>query len=221
VTITSSTLFRGAGVAAVAAGVIFIGVQINHAHLDATSSTTSDAMTPQFPKGPDGRTGPRRHTGTYLRQVTKLGLLGLPGYVVFASGYFSVLGTVRCGTCSPFHRSQFNRVRECVIAFANNGLRPATSGAARRRSVHWHHLRGWRLHFRHRTLRSQRWAAALLALGTLATIPAGIVPQPERLFALPTGLPSSALATPYSVRTFTIIPCRARYANLRPFGGRP
>ena len=32
-----------------------------------------------------------------------------------------------------------------------------------------------------------RWAAALLALGTLATIAAGLVPQYERLFALPTG----------------------------------
>src|SRR5438270_13204071 len=33
-----------------------------------------------------------------------------------------------------------------------------------------------------------RWAAALLALGTLATIAVGLVPQYERLFAFPTGL---------------------------------
>jgi hypothetical protein len=33
-----------------------------------------------------------------------------------------------------------------------------------------------------------RWAAALLALGTLATIAVGLVPQYERLFAIPTGL---------------------------------
>ena len=32
-----------------------------------------------------------------------------------------------------------------------------------------------------------RWAAVLLALGTLATIAVGMVPQYERLFALPTG----------------------------------
>ena len=45
VTITTTTLFRGAGVAAVLAGLIFIGVQINHPHLDATSITTTDVMT--------------------------------------------------------------------------------------------------------------------------------------------------------------------------------
>ena len=38
-----------------------------------------------------------------------------------------------------------------------------------------------------------RWAAALLALGTAATIAVGIVPQYERLFAFPTGLALVAL----------------------------
>ena len=36
-TITPNTLTRSAGVAAAAAGAIFIGVQINHPHLNATS----------------------------------------------------------------------------------------------------------------------------------------------------------------------------------------
>jgi len=38
-----------------------------------------------------------------------------------------------------------------------------------------------------------RWAAVLLALGTLATIAVGVVPQYERLFAIPTGLALVAL----------------------------
>ena len=33
-----------------------------------------------------------------------------------------------------------------------------------------------------------RWASALLAVGTLSAIGAGIVPEYERLFAIPTGL---------------------------------
>ena len=33
-----------------------------------------------------------------------------------------------------------------------------------------------------------RWAAALLGLGTIATIAVGLAPQYERLFAVPTGL---------------------------------
>jgi hypothetical protein len=40
VTITPTTLFRAAGVVTSTAGLIFIGVQINHPHLDATSITT-------------------------------------------------------------------------------------------------------------------------------------------------------------------------------------
>src|SRR5436305_54062 len=43
-TITTTTLFRVAGVAAMLAGLIFIGVQINHPYLDATSITTIDVM---------------------------------------------------------------------------------------------------------------------------------------------------------------------------------
>ena len=45
-TITPTTLFRASGVAASVAGLIFVGVQINHPHLDATSSTTSDVIAP-------------------------------------------------------------------------------------------------------------------------------------------------------------------------------
>ena len=42
-TITATTLFRTAGTAAVIAGLIFVGVQINHPYLDAASITTTRA----------------------------------------------------------------------------------------------------------------------------------------------------------------------------------
>ena len=41
-TITTATLTRAAGVAAIAAGLIFVGVQINHPHLDVTSVGTTE-----------------------------------------------------------------------------------------------------------------------------------------------------------------------------------
>ena len=41
-TVTPATLGRMAGAAAVAAGLIFIGVQINHPHLDATTIGTTN-----------------------------------------------------------------------------------------------------------------------------------------------------------------------------------
>jgi hypothetical protein len=41
-TITSTTLVRAAGVAAVAAGLIFIGVQINHPHAEVANVTSTE-----------------------------------------------------------------------------------------------------------------------------------------------------------------------------------
>src|SRR5206468_8701218 len=68
-TITPTTLFRAAGVAASAAGLIFIGVQINHPHLDATSITTTDVMARNFLKMLMAALAIAGITGMYLRQV--------------------------------------------------------------------------------------------------------------------------------------------------------
>src|SRR5438034_1334833 len=82
-TITPTTLFRAAGVAASVAGLIFIGVQINHPHLDATSITTTDVIARNLLKMLMAALALAGITGMYLRQVTKIGVLGLLGYVLF------------------------------------------------------------------------------------------------------------------------------------------
>lgn len=41
-TVTHSSLFRAAGAAAVVAGLIFIGVQVNHPHSDVSNVTTTE-----------------------------------------------------------------------------------------------------------------------------------------------------------------------------------
>jgi len=92
-TITTTTLFRAAGVAAVLAGLIFIGVQINHPYLDATSITTTDVMTRNSMKMLMAALALAGITGMYLHQVPKMGWLGLLGFVGFAAGYLSMLGT--------------------------------------------------------------------------------------------------------------------------------
>ena len=43
-TVTTTKLTRAAGLAAVAAGLIFIGVQVKHPHLDAVSITTTEMV---------------------------------------------------------------------------------------------------------------------------------------------------------------------------------
>ena len=89
-TITPTTLFRASGVAACVAGLIFVGVQINHPHLDATSITTTDVIARNSLKLLMAALALAGLTGMYLRQVAKIGLLGLLGYVLFAAGYLSM-----------------------------------------------------------------------------------------------------------------------------------
>src|ERR1700693_2181702 len=124
-TITPTTLFRAAGVAASLAGLIFIGVQINHPHLDATSITTTDVMTRNFLKMLMAALALAGITGMYLRQVTRIGVLGLLGYLLFAAGYLSMLGTeFVAALVLPFIAHSAHAYTNDVIAVANN--RPAT-----------------------------------------------------------------------------------------------
>jgi hypothetical protein len=192
-TITPTTLFRAAGVAASTAGLIFIGVQINHPHLDATSITTIDVIARNSLKVLMAALALAGITGVYLRQVTKTGVLGLIGYVLFAAAYLSILGTefVAALVLPSIAHSATAYVSD-VIAVANNG--PATGDIGLMQPAILFtgitYVAGGFIFaiaiFRANVL--ARWAAVLLALGTLATIAVGLVPQYERLFAIPTGL---------------------------------
>jgi hypothetical protein len=197
-TVTSTTLFRAAAGAAILAGLIFIGVQINHPYLDATSITTTNVNTRNLLKMLMAVLTLAGITGIYLRQVTKIGVLGLLGYVLFAAGYLSIFGTeFVAALVLPSIASSAHAYTNDVIAFANN--RPATGDIG---LMHTEilftgvtYIAGGFLFaialFRANVL--ARWASVLLALGTLATVAVGALPQYERLFALPTGLALVAL----------------------------
>jgi uncharacterized membrane protein len=197
-TITSTTLFRAAAVAAALAGLIFIGVQINHPYLDATSIKTTDAITRDSLKMLMAALALAGITGIYLRQVTKIGLLGLLGFVLFAFGYLSMFGTeFIAALVLPSITDSAHAYTNDVIAVANN--RPSTGDIGLMHPAILFtgitYIAGGFIFaialFRANVL--ARWAAVLLALGTLATIAVGLVPQYERLFALPTGLALVAL----------------------------
>ena len=92
-TITPTTLIRAAAVAAVAAGLIFIGVQINHPHSDASNVTTTEWAVRGSLKLVMLALALAGITGMYLRQVKQIGVLGLLGYVVFSAGYLLIFAT--------------------------------------------------------------------------------------------------------------------------------
>ena len=216
-TITPTTLFRAAGVAAVLAGLIFIGVQINHPYLDATSITTTDVIARNSLKMLMAALALAGITGMYLRQVTKMGVLGLLGYVLFAAGYLSMLGTEYVAALVlPSIAHSSDAYVNGVIAVANNRHATGDIGLMQRAILFTGitYVAGGFIFaialFRANVL--ARWAAALLALGTLATIAVGLVPQYERLFALPTGVAFVALG--YSLWRDQRAP--ARRPNTRP-----
>ena len=190
-TITPPTLFRAAAAAAAAAGLIFAGVQINHPHLDATSISTADAVARDSLKMLMAALALAGITGMYLRQVTKMGVLGLLGYVLFAAGYLSMLGTEYVAALVlPSIAGTATAYVNNVIAEANNAPTTGDIGLMHPAILFTGitYVGGGFIFaiavFRANVL--TRWAAVLLALGTLATVGAGIVPQYERLFALPT-----------------------------------
>ena len=90
-TITPTTLTRAAGVAAAAAGLIFIGVQINHPHLDATSITTTEMAVRNSLKVLMAALALVGITGMYLHQVKQMGRLGLVGYLLFSANYLVIM----------------------------------------------------------------------------------------------------------------------------------
>jgi hypothetical protein len=192
-TITTTKLTRAAGVAAAVAGLIFIGIQINHPHLDATSITTTDVVVRNTLKVLMAVLALVGITGIYLRQVEKTGVLGLLGYVLFAIGYFTMLGIEFVAafvlpTLAPDSPAYVND----VIAAATNGNVMGDIGLMQTAILVTGiaYLAGGFVFgialFRANVL--ARWAAALLSGGSLATIATSILPEYQRLFAIPTGV---------------------------------
>jgi hypothetical protein len=192
-TVTATTLFRATGVAAALAGFIFIGVQIGSPHLDGTNIATTNVVIRDTLKVFMAAFALAGITGMYLRQVNKIGALGLVGYAVFGVGYLSLLGTefVAAFVLPSIAHSAPAYVSNAIAAATNgtvtgdigliktvilvNGLTYVAGGF----------IFGIAL-FRAKVL--AQWAAALLAIGSLATIATGMLPQYERLFAFPTGV---------------------------------
>ena len=150
-TVTTRKLTRAAGLCAVVAGLLFIGIQINHPHLDATFATTTEFTVRQALKVLMATLSLIAITGMYLRQVKQTGLLGLIGYLVFGAGYLMIMS----------------------IEVVGGSVLPSLCANVLARS-----------------------AAALLAVGTIASIAIPVLPSSTKgCSPSPPGLPWSASAT--------------------------
>jgi hypothetical protein len=193
-TITTTTLTRAAGVAAVAGGLLYIGVQINHPNVDLTLVATTEWKIRQSMKLLFSSLSLAGITGMYLRQVAKTGVLGLLGYVLFAAGFLVMMCVEFVGAVVlPTIASNAPGYVSDVLAAATVGKALGDIGLMTTvNMVLAVTFLGGGLLFAIALFRANvlaRWAAALLALGSVVPLAIPLLSQVNyRLFAIPTGV---------------------------------
>ena len=194
-----TTLTRGAAGAAVGAGVVFIGVQLGHPHLDVASVTTTEVVVRNSLKVVMAALALVGITGMYLRQVRQTGVLGLVGYLAFGAGYLMIMATAftaayvlpQFAAADPAFvddvlavasgRSAEGDIGPLATVFALQGAGYLVGGL----------VFGIAL-YRARVL--SRWASALLAVSGVISAALTIMPDAfYRLLAFPNGIAMIAL----------------------------
>lgn len=197
--VTTNRLTAAAGVCAAAAGAIFIGVQIGHPHLDATSIQTTEMAVRSTLKLLMAVLALAGITGMYLSQVRRNGVLGLVGYLVLSAGYVLIMGTAYVAAfVLPIVAASNPGYANDVIAATTGGSPTGDIGALATviQVQDIAYLAGGLLFgialFRARVL--ARWATVLLAVGGAVTAALSMMPDAfYRLLAFPNGIAMIAL----------------------------
>jgi hypothetical protein len=196
---TPTTLTRSAGLAAVAAGAIFIAVQLNHPPLTAAGVHPAEWAIRSSLKMLMAALALIGITGMYLHQVRRMGVLGLLGFVLFAANYLFILSTsfVAAIVLPAIAGTSPSYVTNVLVA-ASGHHPPGDTGSLYAALLFggFLYLAGGLLFgialYRARVL--PRWAAALLAVGGLASAGLTLLPDPWfRLLAVPNGIAMIAL----------------------------
>ena len=190
-TITTTKLTRAAGLSAVAGGLLFIAVQINHPLLDATFTTTTEYAVRETMKIFMALFSLIGVTGIYLRQVRQVGALGLIGYLVLSVGYLAIFCNQIIGVfvLPVLAASQPGFVND-VLAVATSRPPVGDIGPLQIfiQGGGFAYIVGSIIFgialFRAGIL--ARWAAALLSVGGVAILATFVLPELiQRLFAIP------------------------------------
>ena len=193
-TITTTGLTRAAGLSAAAAGLIFIAVQINHPPMDVASVATTEWVVRNSAKVVMGALALVGITGMYLRQVRQVGLLGLIGYLLFGAGYLLMFSTevISAFVLPGLVNLAPGYVNDILVAAAG-GTPVGDIGAMKTvlAVTGVGYMVGGLIFgialFRARIL--ARWASALLAVGTIATVSLAVLPESfNRPMAVPVGV---------------------------------
>jgi hypothetical protein len=198
-TVRPALLIRASGAAAVAAGVLFVGVQIGHPPLDLDFITTTEAAVRNTLKVLMAALALAGITGMYLSQVRRNGVLGLVGYLILGAGYLLIMNsTFGLAYVLPEIAATDPSYVTDVLATASS--RPTAGDVGVLGTLFQVqslcYLAGGLVFgvalYRARVL--ARWAAALLAAGGLVSALLAVLPDAfYRLIALPNGIALIAL----------------------------
>jgi hypothetical protein len=192
--ITTTTLTRAAGLAAVAAGALFIAVQVKHPEITADFVQTTQFEVRQGMKIAMAALALAGIAGMYLRQVRQIGVVGLVGYLLLSIGYLAMLcvETIALVVVPTIVGTSPDYV-DGVVAVATNSSSTADLGLFRSLNmlVAAGYLLGGLLFgialYRAGVL--ARWASALLAVAAVATMSIPMLPMVnQRLFAVVNGV---------------------------------
>lgn len=193
-TVTTRGLVAASGLSAVAAGALFIGVQLGHPHLDATSISTTEVVVRSTLKVLMAACALVGIAGMYLSQVRRNGWPGLIGFAVLSIGYLCIAGTAFASAfVLPLFAATDPASVDDLIAVATGRSPAGDVGiyAVVARIQDAGYLLGGLVFgvalFRARVL--WRWASALLAVGGVVTIAISLLPDAfYRLLAFPNGI---------------------------------
>lgn len=181
-TITASWLTKGAAIATVAAGLIFVAVQINHPPMTAESTLTAEWMVRNIAKTVMAVLSMIGVTGIYLHQYRKAGVLGFIGWLTLFVGYVTIAATVViASTVLPGLGASNPDYVNAVLVAADGGtpamdIGPLYTFLALSGVIY---LVGG-LIFAISLLRARvvwRWASILLGLGVLGTGALAVLPE--------------------------------------------
>ena len=192
--ITTTTLTRAAGLAAVASGALFVAVQVKHPEITLDFVQSTEWTVRQGMKIAMATLALVGIAGMYLSQVRRIGLLGLAGYLLLSLGYLMMLCVEMIAVVVvPTIAQSSPEYVGGVIAVATNSSSTADLGlfVALNGVVAVGYLLGGLLFgialFRAGVL--ARWASALLAVAAVATAAIPLLPMVnQRLFAVPNGI---------------------------------
>jgi hypothetical protein len=199
VTITTTKLTSIAGLAAVAAGLIFILIQFIHPSENAATVTTVEWTTVSLLTATMATLAIIGVSGLYLRNVERMGVLGLLGFVLYAGCFMAISAWsfVEIVALPPLAEQAPQFVNDFLAVPGGGGI-VGDVGAAKVAAgvTAVGYLLGGLLFgvalFRARVV--VRWAALLLAAGSVVTVLVPVLPHAfERLLALPMGVALAAL----------------------------